>query len=413
MEDTGIVMKMEREMKLEKKDSLNPTVIRLGLVSFFADVASEMLYPITPIFLTTVLGASMASLGLIEGVAEAIASLLKTYSGSWSDSLAKRKPFIVVGYLLGAISKPFIGLSQSWIHVLGARALDRTGKGIRSAPRDALIADSVEPAKRGAAFGWHRGMDTFGAAVGPLLAIVLLSINSEDLRSLYFWALIPGFISVLIIFSIKEPECIIQKKSWENPLKTWGRFDQSFKKYIFAWSVFSLTNSSDVFLLMKAKASGLSTQTIIFLFCAYNLTYSLSSPYLGNLSDRIDRKKIMIGGLLIFFLVYLGFSFATQAWQFWPLFLVYGFYMGATEGVGKALAVDLSPAHYKATSIGILGTVTGVCTIFASVLAGVIWDQFGSTYTFIFGAVGALISSILIFASVGRSKQNRRTGFAI
>lgn len=384
---------------LAKEKALNPTVVKLGFVSFFADVASEMLYPVTPIFLTTVLGASMASLGLIEGIAEAIASLLKTYSGSWSDSLAKRKPFILVGYLLGAISKPFIGLSQNWTHVLGARALDRTGKGIRSAPRDALIADSVEPAKRGAAFGWHRGMDTMGAAIGPLLTVVLLSVNSENLRSLYFWALIPGLISVLVIFSIRDPKHEVKKRPWENPFKSWKRFDLPFKKYIFAWALFSLTNSSDVFLLMKAKAFGLSTQTVILLFFTYNLTYSLSSPYLGQLSDRIDRKKIMVGGLLTFFIVYLGFGFASAAWQFWALFFVYGLYMGATEGVGKALAVDLSPSQFKATGIGILGTVTGICTIFASVSAGIIWDQFGSSFTFIFGAAGALASSFLIFTS--------------
>ncbi len=384
------------EENKSKNSALNSTVIKLGLVSFFADVASEMLYPVTPIFLTTVLGASMASVGVIEGIAEAIASLLKTYSGSWSDSLAKRKPFIIFGYTLGAISKPFIGLSESWIHVLGARALDRTGKGIRSAPRDALIADSVEPSKRGAAFGWHRGMDTLGAAVGPLLAIFLLSFYSDNLRSLYYWALIPGALSVFVIFLIREPKHQIQKKTWENPLNSWIQFSTPFKKYIFAWGTFSLTNSSDVFLLIKAKSQGLSTQSVIFLFCLYNLVYSISSPYLGHLSDRIDRKKIMVGGLTVFLLVYLSFGFASKSWHFWTLFLVYGLYMGATEGVGKALALDLSPSHLKATCLGILGTVTGICTIFASVVAGFLWDQFGSNYTFFFGALGAFVSAILI-----------------
>ncbi len=383
------------EEKKEKQNALNPTVVKLGAVSFFADVAGEMLYPVTPIFLTTVLGASMASLGLIEGIAEAIASLLKTYSGSWSDSIAKRKPFVIVGYGLGAISKPFIGLSHTWIHVLGARALDRTGKGIRSAPRDALIADSVAPSMRGAAFGWHRGMDTLGAAVGPLLAILLLTYQA-DLRSLYFWALIPGILSVLLVFSIREPKHETQKKPWENPLASWRHFDKPFKKYIFAWAAFSLTNSSDVFLLMKAKSIGLSTQSVIFLFCLYNLTYALSSPYLGHLSDRIPRKNVMVSGLIIFFLVYLCFGFATQSWHFWILFLIYGLYMGATDGVGKALALDLSPITLKATSIGILGTVTGLCTIVASVTAGFLWDRCGSAYTFVFGGFGALVATAML-----------------
>ena len=400
-------------METEKENALNPTVIRLGLVSFFADVASEMLYPVTPIFLTTVLGASMASLGLIEGIAEAIASLLKTYSGSWSDSVARRKPFIIVGYLLGAISKPFIGLSHSWVHVLGARALDRTGKGIRSAPRDALIADSVEPSKRGAAFGWHRGMDTFGAAVGPLLAVLLLSVNPTELRPLYFWALIPGILSVIVIFTIREPKHEAHPKPFENPLKTWNKCGSDFKKYIFTWGVFSIANSSDVFLLMKAKSVGLSTQSVILLFCVYNLIYSLSSPYLGKLSDRVDRKKILVAGLVVFLFVYLGFGFANTNWHFWLLFAVYGLYMGATEGVGKALAVDLAPNNFKATSIGILGTVTGFCTIIASVLAGLIWDHFGSMWTFMFAAAGSFLTIILLLLLIrNRSSLEKEGSYA-
>lgn len=391
-----------------KEQVLNPTVVKLGLVSFFADVASEMLYPITPIFLTTVLGASMASLGMIEGIAEATASLLKTYSGSWSDHISRRKPFIVIGYFLGAVSKPFIGLSTSWLHVLGARALDRTGKGIRSAPRDALISDSVSSANQGAAFGWHRAMDTLGAAVGPLFAIFLMSWNSQNLRSLYFWALIPGLISVLIIFFIREPKphkSVIKK--WDNPLKSWALMSPEFKKYIYAWGVFSLANSSDVFLLMKAKSSGLSTQSVILLFCIYNLIYSLSSPYLGKLSDQIDRRKILVSGLMVFLLVYLGFGFANQTWQYWVLFAVYGLYMGATDGVGKALAIDLAPVNLKATSIGILGTATGLCTILASVFAGLIWDHFGSSWTFIFGAVGAFLASLMILLGRNQAVESK------
>lgn len=381
---------------VDKSGALNPVVVKLGAVSFFADVASEMLYPITPIFLTSVLGASMATLGLIEGIAEGLASLLKTYSGAWSDSLARRKPFILVGYLLGAVSKPLIGSSQSWTHVLGARALDRTGKGIRSAPRDALIADSVGPAQRGAAFGWHRGMDTLGAVCGPVLSILLLSQDSENLRALYYWALVPGFISVLIIFSVNEAKQEVRKTEWKNPLKSWVQFDRPFKSYAWAWSIFSVTNSSDVFLLMKAKSCGVTTTGVVYMFCVYNLTYSLSSPYLGRLSDSMNRRVILAAGLFVFALVYLGFGFASETWQFWLLFLTYGIYMGATDGVGKAMAVDLSPPRLKATALGILGTITGICTIIASAVAGFIWDQFGPSYAFVFGATGALVCSMLL-----------------
>lgn len=380
----------------DKNNALNPTVKKLGAVSFFADIASEMLYPITPIFLTSVLGASVTSVGIIEGIAESIASFLKTYSGSWSDSLSKRKPFILLGYFLGAISKPIIGLSHSWIGVLYARGLDRTGKGLRSAPRDALIAESVSPQNRGAAFGWHRGMDTFGAAVGPLIALTLLSANPKDLRSLYYWAVIPGLISVLIIFFIKEPRHEGHKNVWINPFKSWSHFSIPFKRYMFAWGLFSLANSSDVFLLLKAKQSGLSTSEVVLLYCAYNLIYSLSSPYLGKLSDTIDRKKLMITGLLIFTLVYLGFGVADERWHFWVLFLAYGLYMGATEGVGKALAIDLCPSNLKATGIGILGTITGFCTIFASTFAGFLWDKFNPSWTFYYGSIGAFLTVLLL-----------------
>ncbi len=386
--------------------ALNPTVVKLGLVSFFADVASEMLYPVTPIFLTTVLGASMSTLGLIEGIAEAIASLLKTYSGSWSDSISKRKPFIIIGYFLGAISKPLIGLSTNWIHVLAARSIDRMGKGIRSAPRDALISDSVASANRGAAFGWHRSMDTAGAATGPLLAIVLLSINPGDLRSLYYWALIPGVLSVFIILSIRESKAVHSPiKKWENPLKTWNHSSSEFKKYIFAWGFFCLANSSDVFLLMKAKSAGLSLTSVILVFCLYNLIYSFSSPSLGKLSDTTDRRKILMLGLSIYALVYIGFALANQIWHFWILFGIYGFYMAATDGVGKALAIDLTPAHLKATGIGILGTVTGFCTIVASVVAGLIWDHLGSSWTFFFGAAGAIAAIIMLLSNLKRPLQ--------
>jgi MFS family permease len=384
-----------------KLKALNPTVVKLGIVSFFADIASEMLYPITPFFLTLVLGASMASLGLIEGVAEGIASLLKAYSGSWSDRARKRRPFVVLGYSLSAISKPMIGVSAGWIGVLVARGLDRTGKGIRSAPRDALIADSVTPEQRGAAFGWHRGMDTMGAAVGPLLTLSLLTFNAGDFRALYFWALVPGALSVAMALSIREPRRerpleVPATKTSIHPLRSWSKFEGSFKRYILTWGVFSLANSSDAFLLLKAKSAGLSTQSVVLLYCGYNLVYSLSSPWLGTLSDRYDRRKVMACGLLVFGGVYLGFGFASASWHFVALFLIYGLYMGATDGVGKALAVDLSPRELRATGVGLLGTVTSLCTIVASATAGVLWDHLGSAWTFYYGAAGAVIAALLL-----------------
>lgn len=385
----------------DSQKALNPTVVKLGLVSFFTDVASEMLYPITPIFLTTVLGASMSSLGLIEGIAEATASLLKLYSGIWSDRIVKRKPFLLMGYFLGAISKPFIGSAQVWSQVLFARVLDRFGKGIRTAPRDAMLADTVIASQRGAAFGWHRAMDTLGAAVGPLLALLFLNYNSFELRSLYFWALIPGLMSVLIAMSLRETcaepvESLKSKNISLNPFKLWNEFDASFKNYILAWGVFSVANSSDVFLLMRVKDSGLSISAVILLYCGYNLIYAFFSPYFGKLSDRVERKKILSLGLLIYTVVYFGFSQSNTIWQFAGLFFIYGIYMAATEGVGKAFAIDLVPTHLKATAVGILGTVTGVCTILASFLAGLIWDYYGASWAFVYAAVGAIVTIVLL-----------------
>ncbi len=395
------------------ESALNPTVIKLGFVSFFADVSSEMLYPITPIFLTTVLGASMASVGLIEGSAEAIASLLKIYSGSWSDSVLKRKPFVIAGYFLAAISKPCIGFSSTWVHVLSARALDRAGKGIRSAPRDALIAESVNEKNSGAAFGWHRGMDTLGAAIGPLIAIYFLSLNHDNYRSIYSWALIPGFISVLVTFLIKEKksDVAIQKpnqKKWVNPFLKFKDLDFNFKKYLIVWGIFSLTNSSDVFLLLKAKNAGLTTTTLILMYCSYNLIYALTSPVLGQLSDKIDRRKILVSGFFIFSFVYLCFGFATEKWHFILLFLAYSLYMAATDGIGKAMAIDLIPKDLKATGLGLLGTVTGLCTLFASIAAGLLWDQFGSQSTFIYGAAGAFAAAVITIFFVERKTSTAK-----
>lgn len=395
----------------KKETALNPTVVKLGLVSLFADISSEMLYPITPIFLTAVLGASMTSVGLIEGLSEVIASSFKIFSGSWSDRIARRKPFIALGYFISAVAKPLIGTAASWTQVLLARGFDRTGKGIRGAPRDALLSESVSEKIRGQAFGWHRAMDTLGAAIGPLLAVAYLSYFSQDLRSIYYLAVIPGLIAVAIVLSVKEirPQTLyLAKNEIRKKLNTigWKHFSKEYKVYLLSWGIFSLVNSSDVFLLLKAKENGLSLNSVIFMYCFYNLIYSLMSPYFGKLSDRIPRKKVLIFGLLIFSGVYLGFSISDSVWHYWVLFGIYGFYMAATDGVGKALAVDLVQPNQKATGLGVLATVTGISTLIASTVAGVLWDNFGSYWTFLYGMVGTLCS-IAILCTLQNNKESR------
>ncbi len=357
-----------------------------------------MLYPITPIFITSVLGASMTSLGIIEGCAEAISNILKIYSGNWSDQIQKRKPFIVLGYIFAALAKPMTGLAQVWYHVLLARSFDRVGKGLRTAPRDAMLSESVAPELRGQAFGLHRMMDTMGAAIGPLIAILFLKFYHGSLRTIYFLAFIPGLISVLLALSIRELKPtgkINEKIKWK-----WNEFSPPFKNYLLAWTVFSLTNSSDVFLLMRVKQSGGSTTMTILLYVFYNFLYSILSPYFGKKSDKIPRIKVLFMGLIVFSLVYIGFAFAHEIWQFWILFGMYGIYMASTEGVGKALAVDLFDPRLKATAIGIIGTTTGISTVIASASAGFIWDIWGSQWTFIFTASGAILGSIILMKKV-------------
>ncbi len=389
---------MSEEVNETHDKVLNPTVVKLGFVSLLADISSEMLYPITPLFLTGILGASMLSVGLIEGVAEVIASTLKFYSGKWSDRIIKRKPFIGAGYLISALAKPLIGISTTWIGVLFARGFDRTGKGLRGAPRDALLSESVPERFRGQAFGWHRAMDTLGAAIGPLIAVIYLTYFSADLRSIYFIALIPGLAAVAVVMSIKEKKSGAEfvKKRSAGPKLRLREISRDFKIYLLSWGIFSLVNSSDVFLLLKAKESGLELNTVIFMYCFYNLTYALMSPYFGKLSDRVPRKKVLAFGLLIFCLVYLGFSFSTSNWHYWFLFGIYGLYMAATDGVGKALAVDLVSAEHKASGLGLLSAVTGVASVVASTMAGLLWDKFGSGWAFLYGSFGALCSIFLL-----------------
>ena len=394
------------EMKIGYS-GLPQVVKRLGWVSFFADISSEMLYPITPIFLTVAFGASMASVGLIEGVAEATASILKAFSGRWADRLHKRKTFVWLGYLIAAIAKPGVGLSTSWWGVLGARAFDRTGKGLRSVPRDAWIADSIDSRQSGYAFGWHRAMDTLGAAIGPLAAILYLQhFGSEvaSLRRLYFWALIPGLIAVLLVLVTRErtrADILTNQKSREpssqsNVAGVRVALTPGFTKFLAAWTLFSLANSSDVFLLLRVKAAGVSTAWMIGLYCFYNLFYAGLSPYVGNLSDRISRVVVLRAGLLIFALTYWGIAHATTLPAFALWFAIYGVYMAATDGVAKALVLDLTPRQVKGTALGILAGTTGIATVFASWMSGLIWDQLGMGWMFAFASGGAVLAALLL-----------------
>jgi MFS family permease len=369
--------------------------VKTGLVSFFADISSEMLYPLTPILLTAVLGAPVAIVGLIEGVAEAIASLVKPVAGRISDRVGRRVPFMVSGYSLSALGKPLIALSQTWPLVLVARSVDRLGKGVRTGARDAYIADSVDAKDRGRAFGWHRGFDTAGAVVGPLLSLLLLWLTRDNLRLVVWLAFVPAVISVYFVARLREVPAA--REPDPGPIGAEGHvpLGSTFRWYVGVWSVFALSNSSDVFIILRAKDVGLSTTVVVLLYVLYNAVYAVSSPRLGALSDRLGRRTLLIGGLLVFAAVYAGLAIANQTWQLVLLFAVYGVYMAATEGVGKALAIDLVPANGRAAAVGVLGMVTGIATLLASVIAGLLWTAVGPWAAFSFGATGATLTAAM------------------
>ncbi len=382
---------------------LSPTVIRLGWVSFFADVSSEMLYPIIPLFLTSVLGAPVSAVGLIEGVAEAVASLLKSYFGVLSDALGRRRPFVFSGYVLSALAKPLIAVASGWPLVLVARSLDRLGKGMRTAPRDALLADSVPPENLGRAFGWHRGMDTMGAVVGPLIALWMLASFHGNLRWAFVAAVAPGLAGALLVLTVAEKapardggSAVTKSSAAIVPLPA------SFLMYMIGWGIFSAANSSDMFLLLRSKEVGFSDTGAVSLYVLYNIVYAVASPYLGALADRIGRKHVVVGGLMVFAIVYAGFAVAAKPWHMWSLYAVYGLYVAATEGAGKALASGLVPRESRGRALGILGTVTGLASLAASVVAGQLWSHVGSWAAFAFGAAGALLGGLVIAVTVGK-----------
>lgn len=376
--------------------ALTPNVLRLGLVSFFADVSSEMLYPLMPLFITMVLGAPVAAVGLIEGAAESTAAMLKTVSGRIADRSRRRVHLVFGGYALSALARPLIALAHVWPIVLCARMLDRVGKGLRGSPRDAIIADSTTPDLRGAAFGWHRAMDTLGAVLGPLLALGLLAMFHDNLRVVIVIAAVPGAIGALLVLTVRDPrrdEAAVERPA--TPAPSFRDLPRGFVTYLAAWLPFVLVNSSDVFLILRAKQIGLSMTGVVLIYTLYNVVYAAASLPLGALSDRIGRRHVMVGGLLVFAVVYLGFAVATTPWQVATLFGIYGLYIAATDGVGKAFAVDLVPKTLRGTAIGLLGTVTGITTLIASAAAGLLWDHVGPGAPFIAGAIGALVSAAL------------------
>lgn len=381
----------------------------LSLVSLFTDMASEMLYPVMPIYLKTI-GFSIVLIGILEGVAEATAGLSKGYFGKLSDSSGKRVPFVQIGYALSAVSKPMMALFVYPLWIFFARTIDRFGKGIRTGARDAILSDEASPQTKGKVFGFHRSMDTLGAVIGPLLALVWLYYNPNDYKTLFFIALLPGLLAVFASMLLKDKNKISDKP--KLPVKFfaflhyWKESPAAFKKLAVGLLVFTLFNSSDVFLLLKAKEAGLDDSAVIGVYIFYNLIYALFAFPLGIIADKIGLKSVFLTGLVLFSVVYFGMAFNVNLYFFFGLFFLYGIYAAATEGISKAWISNITDKKDTATAIGTFSGLQSIGTMLASSLTGIIWFQFGATAAFLLTAIVTLLVAAYLLLGIPKPENN-------
>lgn len=377
------------------KHKIPKQVLILGLVSLFTDIASEMLYPVTPIFLTAVLGSSMAVVGVIEGIAEVTAGFLKGYFGILSDKVGKRSIFIVLGYGISAIAKPLPGIIQSVPAVLFSRVSDRVGKGIRTAPRDALLG-SYSNGNSGAVFGFHRAMDTLGAVIGPIAALILLQLFPNNFQLIFLVAFIPSVFAVFFTLLVKDKPIPPKQRIKQNYFVFWKSAPNNYKKLLILFTIFSFVNSSDVFLILKSRDISSSNTLAIFGYIFYNLIYAATSYPVGKLADNLGKKKIFTLGLFIFSIVYFGFAFVKDIKFIWILFILYGIYAAATEGVTKAWVSDLIANEQRGSAIGLLTMLSSFAIMMGSFTTGVLWDKFGSMIPFLLSAIVSLIIGMIL-----------------
>jgi MFS family permease len=393
---------MEKEKKIF---GFGKNVTVAGLVSFFMDVSSEMIYPLVPLFLANVIGVNKSVIGLIEGIAESTASLLKVFSGWFSDRIGNRKWLMAAGYGISTLSRPFVALATGWQQVMGSRFIDRFGKGVRTAPRDAIIAESADRASLGKAFGLHRSMDTMGAVVGPALAFFLLGIFSNDYRKVFWLSMIPGVIAVLlIIFFITEKKKAVVAHA-DRPKLTFKHFDWKFKFFVAIAGLFAIGNSSDVFLILRAQQVGVSTVMVPVVYLLFNLVYSLSAIPAGIAADKFGKKRVILLGFILFAFLYYGFAIASDTKAVWVLFGLYGLFMGLTEGIQKAFLATIIPQDFKATAFGVFNTVVGLAMLPASLIGGWLWDHVSPSATFYFGATTASLSAVLFIVFIAIIKK--------
>ena len=373
-------------------------IILLGLVSFFTDLSTEMVYPLIPLYLTSAFGATPAIVGIIEGFAESLASLLKVFSGYVSDRFQKKKTLAFSGYSTGLLYKLVLLLAGSWTGVLVARIIDRFGKGIRTAPRDVLVSESADKKKMGKAFGVHKALDMAGSALGILITYFLLRISSGTFNYKYIFVLsiIPALLGLCMFFFFKEKKVQRQPKQrvpfWNNFKNIHGQL----KLYLVVVGLFTLGNSSNSFLLLKAKATGFDDTNVVLLYFIFNAIASVLSVPFGKLSDKVGRKKLLVSGYIVFAMCYLGFALAISQLQMILVFVLYGAYTAMVAGVERAYIAEMAPLELKGTMLGLHSTVTGIALLPASVIAGLLWSTFGTMAPFLFGGVMSLLAAVIL-----------------
>ena len=376
---------------------INRTVVILSVVSLFADIASEMIYPVVPVYLKEI-GFSVLLIGILEGVAEFTSGISKGYFGKLSDEKGVRVPFIKAGYLFSAISKPMMAMFVYPLWIFFARTLDRFGKGLRTAARDALLSQQATKETKASVFGFHRAMDTVGAAIGPIIALAFLYFFPKNYSSLFYFAFIPGIVAVLLIFLLKEkkePVSTLSKGNFFSFFKYWKIATIEYKKLVVGLLLFALFNSSDVFLLLITKEVTGSDTITIAAYIFYNLIYAATSFPFGKLADKFGIKNIFIIGLMMFAIVYGGFAFHPSVVVIFILFFIYGIYAAATEGIVKAWITNIAHNANTATAVGFYTSCQSICSLLASIIAGFIWSQFGSSFTF--GATAFIAFSVIIY----------------
>jgi MFS family permease len=385
---------MNKHKKIKIFEGITRNIFLLGLVSLFTDLSSQMVFPLIPLFLTTVLGAGAYAVGIVEGTAETTASLLKAVSGYWSDKIKKRKPFVLFGYSLSSLTKPLFAFANIWSFALFVRVIERIGKGLRTAPRDAIVAESCDEGFRGKAYGFHRAMDGIGSILGAVLAFLLLPILGY--RNIFLFAIIPGIIAVFVILFVKEKNAPAKEEPEEKPVKlSFKELPKNLRLFIIVSSIFALGHFGYAFLLLRAKDIGLADNMAILLYVLFYVVYTICVIPAGILSDKIGRKSVLVAGYLVFAITSFGLIYTSNIYNIILYFVIYGIFYAMIDGVQRAFVVDLAPKHLKATALGTFHTAIGLVALPGGFIAGLLWDKISPEATFLYGFILAIISMVL------------------